>query len=220
MEVQQGARAVTKKAQITRPFRENMEHPIPKVVEETPAGEYAFDVYSHLLKERIVILGTKVDEQVANGLVAQLLFLESEDPEKTINLHINTPGGDAYAGLAIYDTMRYVKPDVSTTCVGTAIGIGAVILAGGAAGRRFGLPNSRIVLHQGIEEFSGSPADVDIHATELLEVRKRVISIVADHTGRPQDKVEQDMDRDRFMDPEEARDYGIIDRVIARPGSA
>ena len=197
-----------------------MDPPIPKVVEETAGAEYAFDIYSRLLKERIVILGTQVDEQVANTVVAQFLFLESEDPEKTINFHINTPGGDAYAGLAIYDTMRYVKPDVSTTCVGMAMGVGAVLLCGGASGKRFGLPNSRVILHQGVEEFSGSPADVDIHANELLEVRKRMTSIIAEHSGRSLEEVEQDMDRDRFMDPDEARDYGIIDSVVMRPASA
>jgi ATP-dependent Clp protease protease subunit len=197
-----------------------MDPSIPKVIEETPAAEYSFDIYSRLLKERIVILGTGVDEQVANTVVAQLLYLESEDPEKTINLHINTPGGNAYAGLAIYDTMRYVKPDVATTCVGTAIGIGTVLLCGGATGKRFGLPNCRIVLHQGVEEFEGSPADVDIHASELLEVRRRITSIVSEHTGRSQEQVKQDMDRDRFMDPQEARDYGIIDEIVARPGDA
>jgi ATP-dependent Clp protease, protease subunit len=194
-----------------------MNHPIPKVVEETAGAEYAFDIYSRLLRERIVILGTQLDEQVANIVVAQLLFLETEDPEKTINLYINTPGGDAYAGLAIYDTMRYVKPDVSTTCVGMAMGMGAVLLCGGAAGKRFGLPNSKVVLHQGVEEFSGSPADADIHANELIEVRKRVCSIVSEHSGRSVEEVERDMDRDRFMEPEEARDYGIIDSVVMTP---
>lgn len=188
---------------------------VPTVVEETAGIEHSFDIYSRLLRERIVMLGTPIDNQVANLVVAQLLFLESEDPDKDIGLYINTPGGEAYAGLAIYDTMQYIKPDVSTTCVGMAMSMGAVLLCGGAAGKRYGLPNSKVMIHQGSGEFEGTPADVEIHATEILSVRKKIAEIVSSHSGRPLPEVERDMDRDRFLAPDEARDYGIIDEVIS-----
>ena len=189
---------------------------IPRVVEETASGEQAFDIYSRLLRERIVMLGTTIDEQVANLVVAQLLFLEHEDPGKEISLYINSPGGHAYAGLSIYDTMQYIKPDISTICVGMAMAMGAVLLGGGAPGKRFALPNSKILIHQGSAELEGTPADIDIHAREALSVRRRVAEILAYHTDQPIERVETDIDRERFMAPEEARSYGIIDRVIER----
>jgi ATP-dependent Clp protease protease subunit len=188
---------------------------VPTVIEETSRGEFSLDIYSRLLKERIVMLGTPVDDQVANLIVAQLLFLESEDPGRDINLYINSPGGHAYAGLAIYDTMQYVKPDVSTICVGMAMSLGAVLLCGGAPSKRFALPNAKIMIHQGAGEFEGTPADIEIHATEALSLRRRMVEIIAHHTGQPVGRVEADVDRDRFMTPNEARDYGIVDDVIA-----
>jgi ATP-dependent Clp protease protease subunit len=168
-----------------------------------------------LLKERIVMLGAPVDDQVANLVVAQLLFLESEDPDKDINLHINSPGGHAYAGLAIYDTMQYIKPDVSTICVGMAMSLSAILMCGGAPNKRFALPNAKIMIHQGSGEFEGTPADIEIHATEVLSVRRRMVEIIAHHTGQPVGQVETDIDRDRFMTADEARGYGIVDDVIA-----
>ena len=188
---------------------------VPTVIEETSRGEFSFDIYSRLLKERIVMLGTPVDDQVANLIVAQLLFLESEDPDRDINLYINSPGGRVYAGLAIYDTMQYVKPDVSTICVGMAMSLGAVLLCGGAPSKRFALPNAKIMIHQGAGEFEGTPADIEIHATEALSLRRRMVEIIAHHTGQPVGRVEADVDRDRFMTPDEARGYGIVDDVIA-----
>jgi ATP-dependent Clp protease protease subunit len=188
---------------------------VPTVIEETSRGEFSLDIYSRLLKERIVMLGTPVDDQVANLIVAQLLFLESEDPGRDINLYINSPGGHAYAGLAIYDTMQYVKPDVSTICVGMAMSLGAVLLCGGAPSKRFALPNAKIMIHQGAGEVEGTPADIEIHATEALSLRRRMVEIIAHHTGQPVGRVEADVDRDRFMTPDEARGYGIVDDVIA-----
>ena len=187
---------------------------VPMVVEQTSRGERAFDIYSRLLKERIIFLGTPVDDQVANLIVAQLLHLESEDPDKDINLYINSPGGMVYAGLAIYDTMQYIKPDVSTICVGMAMSMGAVLLCGGAAGKRFALPNAKIMIHQGSAGFQGTPADIEIHAKEVLSLRRRMAEIISEHTHKPKDRVMQDIDRDRFMTPEEARDYGLIDEII------
>jgi ATP-dependent Clp protease, protease subunit len=188
---------------------------VPMVVEQTSRGERAFDIYSRLLKERIVILGTPVDDQVANLIVAQLLHLESEDPDKDISVYINSPGGMVYAGLAIYDTMQYIKPDVSTICVGMAMSMGAILLLGGAEGKRFALPNSKIMIHQGSAGFQGTPADIEIHAKEVLSLRKRMAEIIAQHTKQSFEQVEKDIDRDRFMTAEEARAYGIIDEVIS-----
>ena len=192
-----------------------LQHLVPTVIEQTSRGEYSFDIYSRLLKERIVMLGTPVDDQVANLVVAQLLFLESEDPDKDISLYINSPGGHAYAGLAIYDTMQYVKPDVSTICVGMAMSLGAILLCGGTTGKRFALPNAKIMIHQGSGELEGTPADIEIHATEVLSLRRRMVEIIAHHTGQPVTQVEADIDRERFMTPDEARGYGIVDDVIA-----
>jgi ATP-dependent Clp protease, protease subunit len=188
---------------------------VPTVIEETARGEFSFDIYSRLLKERIVMLGTPVDDQVANLVVAQLLFLESEDPDKVISLYINSPGGHAHAGLAIYDTMQYIKPDVSTICVGMAMSLSAILMCGGAPKMRFALPNAKFMIHQGSGEFEGTPADIEIHATEVLSVRRRMIEIIAHHTGQPVGQVETDVDRDRFMTADEARGYGIVDDVIA-----
>jgi ATP-dependent Clp protease protease subunit len=192
-------------------------HLVPTVVEETSRGEYAFDIYSRLLHGRIVMLGTPVDDQVANLVVAQLLFLESEDPDKGINLYINSPGGHAYAGLAIYDTMQYIRPDVSTICVGMAMSMSALLLCGGATGKRFALPNSKVMIHQGAAELEGTPADIEIHAHEALSVRRLMVEIMAHHSGRAIHQVETDIERDHFLTAEEARSYGIIDAVIAGP---
>ena len=188
---------------------------VPMVVEQTSRGERAFDIYSRLLKERIVFLGTPVDDQVANLIVAQLLHLESEDPDKDINLYINSPGGMVYAGMAIYDTMQYIKPDVSTICVGMAMSMGAILLLGGANGKRYALPNSKIMIHQGSAGFSGTPADIEIHAKEVLSLRQRMAEIIAEHTGQTYEQVEKDIDRDRFMTAEDAKTYGIVDDVIS-----
>jgi ATP-dependent Clp protease, protease subunit len=188
---------------------------VPMVVEQTSRGERAFDIYSRLLKERIVFLGTPVDDQVANLIVAQLLHLESEDPDKDINLYINSPGGMVYSGLAIYDTMQYIKPDVSTICVGMAMSMGAILLCGGAPGKRFGLPNAKIMIHQGSAGFQGTPADIEIHAKEVLSLRRRMAEIIAGHTSQPVEQVERDIDRDRFMTADEAKGYGIIDSIIS-----
>jgi len=188
---------------------------VPMVVEQTSRGERAFDIYSRLLKERIVFLGTPVDDQVANLIVAQLLHLESEDPDKDIHLYINSPGGMVYAGMAIYDTMQYIKPDVSTMCVGMAMSMGAILLCGGAAGKRYSLPNAKVMIHQGSAGFQGTPTDIEIHAREVLSLTKRMAEIIAHHTGQSFDQVKQDIDRDRFMEPDEAKSYGIIDDVIS-----
>ncbi|HVL65163.1 MAG TPA: ATP-dependent Clp endopeptidase proteolytic subunit ClpP [Actinomycetota bacterium] len=187
---------------------------VPVVVEQTSRGERSFDIYSRLLKERIIILGTPVDDQIANLIVAQLLHLESEDPEKDISLYINSPGGMVYAGLAIYDTMQYIKPDVSTICMGMAMSMGAILLAGGAAGKRYSLPNGKIMIHQGSAGFQGTPTDIEIHAREVLSLRKRMAEILSHHCSQPQEKVEKDIDRDFFMTAEDAKAYGIIDDVL------
>ena len=189
---------------------------VPVVVEQTARGERSFDIYSRLLKERIVMLGTPIDDQIANLIVAQLLHLESEDPDKDINLYINSPGGMVYAGMAIYDTMQYIKCDVSTICIGMAMSMGAILLLGGAEGKRYSLPNSKIMIHQGSAGFSGTPSDIEIHAKEVLSLRKRMAEIIAEHTNTDFEQVERDIDRDRFMTAEEAKTYGIIDEVIAR----
>jgi ATP-dependent Clp protease, protease subunit len=187
---------------------------VPVVVEQTARGERSFDIYSRLLKERIVIMGTPVDDQVANLIVAQLLHLEAEDPEKDIVMYINSPGGMVYAGLAIYDTMQYIKPDVSTVCMGMAMSMGAILLLGGAKGKRFSLPNGKIMIHQGSAGFSGTPSDIEIHAQEVLSLRRRMAEIIAFHTDLNVEQVEKDIDRDRFMTAEDAKAYGIIDGVI------
>ena len=188
---------------------------IPMVIEHTSRGERSFDIYSRLLNERIVMVGSAIDDQIANLIVAQLLHLESEDPEKDISVYINSPGGDVYAGLAIYDTMTFVKPDIRTICVGTAMSMGAVLLAAGAKGKRSALPNAKILIHQvWTGGFGGQASDVEIHAREVLDLKRRVEGILADHTGQPLDRVSADTDRDHFMSATEAREYGLIDEVI------
>jgi ATP-dependent Clp protease protease subunit len=186
------------------------------VVEQTSRGERAFDIYSRLLNERIVFLGTPVTEDIANLIVAQLIHLESEDPDKDISLYINSPGGSVYAGLAIYDTMQYIKPDIQTICVGIAMSMGALLLAGGTDGKRMALPNAKVLIHQVSSSFQGQAADIEIHAREIIDVRRRLDEILAKHTGQDLDKVSTDTDRDYFMSAEEAKDYNLIDRVIAQ----
>jgi ATP-dependent Clp protease protease subunit len=184
------------------------------VVEQTSRGERAFDIYSRLLNERIVFLGTPVTEEIANLVVAQLIHLESEDPDKDISMYINSPGGSVYAGLAIYDTVQYIKPDVQTICCGVAMSMGALLLAGGASGKRMALPNSKILIHQVSGGFSGQATDIEIHAKEIIDVRRRLDEIISKHTGQPLDKVAKDTERDYFMSAEEAQEYKIVDRVI------
>jgi ATP-dependent Clp protease protease subunit len=191
---------------------------IPMVVEQTSRGERAFDIYSRLLNERIIFLGTPVDDQIANLIIAQLIHLESEDPDKDISLYVNSPGGSVYAGLAIYDTMQYIKPDVQTICVGIAMSMGALLLAGGAKGKRMALPNSKILIHQVSGGFQGQGTDIEIQAREVINLKRRMEEIIAEHTGRPLEQVGKDMERDYFMTPDEAREYGIIDRVVAHRG--
>jgi ATP-dependent Clp protease protease subunit len=187
---------------------------IPMVVETTNRGERAFDIYSRLLKDRIIFIGTPIDDQVANVVMAQLLFLASEDPDKDINIYINSPGGVVTAGLAIYDTMRYVSPRVSTVCMGLAASMATVLLAGGSKGMRFALPNTRILIHQPSGGFQGQATDIQIHAQEILRIRKTLNDILARHTGQPIEKIERDTERDFFMSAEEAKTYGIIDDII------
>jgi len=187
---------------------------VPFVIEQTSRGERSFDIFSRLLNERVVFLGTPVVDEVANLIVAQLIHLESDDPDKDISLYINSPGGSVYAGLAIYDTMQFIKPDVSTICVGSAMSMGALLLAGGAKGKRFALPNARVLIHQVAGGFEGQASDIEIHAKEVLNLRKRLDEIIADHTGQEIDKVRTDTDRDYFMSAAEAKEYGIIDDVI------
>jgi ATP-dependent Clp protease protease subunit len=186
------------------------------VVEQTSRGERAFDIYSRLLGERIVFLGTPVTDEIANLIVAQLLHLESEDPDKDISIYINSPGGSVYAGLAIYDTMQFIKPDVQTICVGIAMSMGALLLAGGAEWKRMALPNAKILIHQVSSSFQGQATDIEIHAQEIIGVRRRLDEIIAKHTGQDLEKVRKDTERDYFMSSEEAKDYGIIDRVISQ----
>jgi ATP-dependent Clp protease protease subunit len=188
---------------------------IPMVVEQSARGERSFDIYSRLLNERIIFIGTPIDDDTANLVVAQLLHLESEDPAKDISLYINSPGGGIYAGLAIYDTMQFVKPDVQTICFGIAMSMGSLLLAGGAAGKRTALPNSRILIHQPSGGYQGSSADIEIHAREILELREHVDEIYAHHTGQTVARVHDDMERDRYFTAEQARQYGLIDRVIS-----
>jgi ATP-dependent Clp protease, protease subunit len=185
------------------------------VVEQTSRGERAFDIYSRLLNERIVFLGTPVTEDIANLVVAQLLHLESEDPDKDISLYINSPGGSVYAGLAIYDTMQFIKPDIQTICVGIAMSMGALLLGGGAEGKRMALPNAKILIHQVSSAFSGQASDIEIHAKEIIDVRRRLDEILAKHTKQDLEKVATDTERDYFMSAEEAKSYNLIDRVIA-----
>ena len=189
---------------------------IPMVIEQTARGERSFDIYSRLLNERIIFLGTPIDDQIANLVIAQLLHLESEDPDKDIRIYINSPGGDVYAGLAIYDTMQYIAPDVSTICVGIAMSMGAVLLAGGAKEKRLALPNSKILIHQIWSPYGpgGQAADIERRARETINLKRRIEEIIAQDTGQAVEKVQQDTDRDYFMTSEEAQEYGIIDRVL------
>jgi ATP-dependent Clp protease protease subunit len=187
---------------------------VPMVIETTGRGERAYDIYSRMLKERVVFLVGPVEDHMANLVVAQLLFLESENPDKDIHLYINSPGGAVNAGLAIYDTMQFIKPDVSTVCIGQAASMGALILTGGAKGKRFALPHSRMMVHQPMGGFQGQATDFDIHAREILRVRERLNQIMVKHTGRTMDQVKEDTDRDYFMDGEEAKGFGLIDSVI------
>ena len=187
---------------------------IPMVIEQTSRGERAFDIYSRLLNERIVFLGTMIDDQIANLMVAQLLHLESEDPDKDISIYINSPGGSVYAGLAIYDTIQFIKPDVQTVCVGIAMSMGALLLAGGAKGKRMALPNAKILIHQVAGGFQGQATDIEIQARETLSMKRRLEEIIAHHAGQELEKVTKDMERDYFMTALEAQEYGIIDSVI------
>jgi ATP-dependent Clp protease protease subunit len=187
--------------------------PVPYVIEQTHRGERSYDIYSRLLKDRIVMLGTEIDDDVANVIVAQLLFLESEDPDKDINLYINSPGGSVTAGLAIYDTMQYVKPQVSTICVGQAASMGAVLLLAGAKGKRYALPSSRIMIHQPLGGVRGQATDIEIQAKEILRMRSKLNELIVKHTGQPIERVEKDTDRDYFMGANEAKAYGILDDV-------
>jgi ATP-dependent Clp protease protease subunit len=189
---------------------------VPIVVEQTNRGERAYDIYSRLLKDRIVFIGTPIDDQIANLVIAQLLFLEAEDPDRDIWLYINSPGGVVTAGLAIYDTMKFIKPDVATYCMGQAASMGAVLLAGGAAGKRSALPNSRIMIHQPLGGTQGQASDIEIYTKEMLKTREQLNQILAHHTKQPLERIEHDTDRNFFMSADEARDYGIVDHVITR----
>ncbi|MCP4928363.1 MAG: ATP-dependent Clp endopeptidase proteolytic subunit ClpP [Gammaproteobacteria bacterium] len=189
---------------------------VPMVVEQTSRGERSYDIYSRLLKERVVFLVGQVEDHVANLIVAQLLFLESENPDKDIHLYINSPGGSVSAGLAIYDTMQFVRPDISTICVGQAASMGAFLLSGGAKGKRFSLPHSRMMIHQPLAGFQGQASDIDIHAKEVLQTKDRLNKLLAGHTGQPLEKIQNDTDRDFFMSGDEAVEYGLIDTVLAR----
>jgi ATP-dependent Clp protease protease subunit len=189
------------------------------VVEQTSRGERAFDIYSRLLNERIIFLGTPIDDQIANLLIAQLIHLESEDPDKDISIYVNSPGGSVYAGLAVYDTMQYVKPDIQTVCVGMAMSMGAVLLAGGTPGKRMALPNSKILIHQVSSGFQGQATDIEIQAREVINIKRRLEEILAEHTGQELEKVSHDMERDYFMTAQEAKDYGIIDIVQLQRGA-
>ena len=188
---------------------------IPMVVEQTSRGERAFDIYSRLLAERIIFLGTPIDDQIANLVMAQLIHLESEDPDKDISIYINSPGGSVYSGLAIYDTMQYVKPDVNTICIGIAMSMGSLLLAGGAKGKRSALPNSKILIHQVSGGFQGQGTDIEIQAREVINLKRRLEEIYAEHTGQSRERVSADLERDRFFAPDQARDYGLIDRICA-----
>ena len=187
---------------------------IPMVIEQTSRGERSFDIFSRLLNERIIFLGTPVDDQIANLIIAQLLHLESEDPDKDVYIYVNSPGGSVYAGLAIYDTMQYIKPDVQTICVGIAMSMGALLLAGGAKGKRLALPNAKILIHQVSSGFQGQATDIEIQARETINMKRRMEEILAQHSEQPLEKVSKDMERDYFMTAQEAKDYGIIDTVV------
>jgi ATP-dependent Clp protease protease subunit len=187
---------------------------IPMVIEQTGRGERAYDIYSRLLKERIIFLGTPIDDNIASLVIAQLLFLEAEDPDKEIYLYLNSPGGIVTSGMAIYDTMQYIKPDVVTTCIGQAASLGAVLLAAGAPHKRFALPNARIMIHQPMGGVQGQATDIDIHAREILKIKERLNHILAEKTGQPLEKIEKDTDRNFFMDAKEAKEYGIIDEIL------
>jgi ATP-dependent Clp protease, protease subunit len=188
---------------------------IPMVIEQDSRGERAFDIYSRLLKDRIIFLGTPIDDQIANLVVAELLHLESEEPDRDISIYINSPGGSVYAGLTIYDAMQFVRPEIQATCVGLAVAMGALLLAGGTKGKRLALPNAKILIHQVSGGFEGQATDIEIQAREVINVKRRLEEIIAEHTGQPLERVSKDMERDYFMTSEEAREYGIIDRVIA-----
>ena len=190
---------------------------VPIVIETTNRGERAYDIYSRLLKDRIIFLGAPIDDIFANLIIAQLLFLEAEDPEKDINLYVNSPGGSVTAGLGIYDTMQYVKPPINTICLGQAASMGAFLLTAGTKGKRFALPNARVMIHQPMGGFQGQATEIDIHAREILKIRERLSEIMAKHTGQPLEKISQDTERDYFMSAEEAKRYGLIDEVITRP---
>ncbi|HYR60886.1 MAG TPA: ATP-dependent Clp endopeptidase proteolytic subunit ClpP [Nitrospiraceae bacterium] len=190
---------------------------VPIVIETTNRGERAYDIYSRLLKDRIIFLGAPIDDIFANLVIAQLLFLEAEDPEKDINLYINTPGGSVTAGLGIYDTMQYVKPPINTICLGQAASMGAFLLTAGTKGKRFALPNARVMIHQPMGGFQGQATEIDIHAREILKIRERLNEIMAKHTGQPLERISLDTERDYFMSAEEAKRYGLIDEVITRP---
>ncbi|MDX6697950.1 MAG: ATP-dependent Clp protease, protease subunit [Solirubrobacteraceae bacterium] len=187
---------------------------IPSVVQQDSRGEREYDIYSRLLSERIIFIGTPIDDQIGNLVVAQLLHLESDDPEKDISVYINTPGGDVYSGLAIYDTMQFIKPDVQTICFGIAMSMGALLLTGGAKGKRLALPNSRMLIHQPSAGFEGQASDIEIHAHEIIDMRGRIDKIFALHTGQPLEQVHEDMERDRFFKSHEAVEYGLIDQVL------
>lgn len=189
---------------------------IPMVIEQTGRGERAYDIYSRLLKDNIVFIGTPIDDNVANLVIAQLLFLEAENPDKDVSLYINSPGGSVSAGMAIYDTMQFIKPDVSTICIGQAASMGAVLLAGGTAGKRFALPNSRILIHQPMGGMQGQASDIEIHAREIGRIKQMLNKILASHTGQPVERIEKDTDRDFIMSAEEAIRYGVVDRVITQ----
>lgn len=189
---------------------------VPMVVEQTGRGERAYDIFSRLLKERIVFIGTAIDDTIASLVIAQLLFLESEDPDKDINIYVNSPGGNVHSGLAIYDTMQYIRPDVATICIGMAASMGAILLAGGTKGKRSALPNSRIMIHQPWGGTQGTASDISIQAEEILRTKKRLNEILAQHTGQPLTTIEKDTDRDRYMSSEESRAYGLIDNVFLK----
>ncbi len=189
---------------------------IPTVIEQTNRGERAYDIYSRLLKDRIIMLGGPVDDNVANSIVAQMLFLAAEDPDKDISLYINSPGGSITAGMAIYDTMQFIKPDVSTICVGMAASMGAFLLAAGAEGKRYGLPNSEVMIHQPLGGTQGQASDIEIHAKRIIEMREKINQILADRTGQPLEIIERDTDRDNFMSAERAKEYGLIDEVMEK----
>lgn len=192
---------------------------VPMVIEQTSRGERSYDIYSRLLKERVIFLVGQVEDHMANLIVAQLLFLESENPDKDIHLYINSPGGSVTAGMAIYDTMRFIKPDVSTMCIGQAASMGSFLLSAGAKGKRFALPNSRVMIHQPLGGFQGQASDIEIHAREILSIREKLNRSLAEHTGQPIEKIEADTDRDNFMSAQEAREYGLIDKVLEKRGA-